>query len=156
MELTGYELLRTYTALTRSGVIDDEIRACERAWGNSFPGDASAIDCIRRAPGYGAYAAALRRLLRFPLTVYRVTTATAYDAWKMGRLYRPVATTVRLELARLVMEVSPEPEPLVLLKGTVSTPESVVMRGRVETYEIVIDSACIEPGDVVVIERQSG
>jgi hypothetical protein len=42
---------------------------------------------------------------------------------------------------------------VVLLNGTVSTPESVVMRGRIEAYEIVIDSACIEPGDVAVIDR---
>jgi hypothetical protein len=149
--MTGYEWLRAYTALARSGLINDDIRACEQAWGTTFLGDEKAIDCIRAAPGYRAYATALRRLLAFPLTVYRVTTAAAYEEWKAGKFYRPVATTARLESAHIVMEVFPEPGPLVLIKGAVSKPEAVVMRGRIEAYEIVIDSGLVTPVEVDVV-----
>jgi hypothetical protein len=149
--MTGYDWLRAYTALSRSGVITEEIRACETAWGNTFFGDVSAIHQVRQAPGYPAYIAALRGLLTFPLTVYRVTTATAYEEWKKGSFNRPIATTVSLDVAHLVKEVFPEHGPVVLVQGNVSDPEAVVMRGRIENYEIVIDSGCVKPIEATVI-----
>jgi hypothetical protein len=149
--MTGYDWLRAYTALSRSGVISDEIRECEAAWGNSFFGDVSAIERVRKAPGYPAYIAALRGLLTFPLTVYRVTTATAYEEWKSGSFNRPIATTLDLQLATLVKELFPEDGPNVLLQGHVSNPEAVVMRGRIEGYEIVIDSGWVAPVEATVL-----
>jgi len=149
--MTGYDWLRAYTALARSGVITDEIRACEAAWGNALLGDATAIERVRKAAGYPAYIAALRGLLTFPLTVYRVTTQAAYEEWKTGHFNRPIATTTSFDLANLVREVYPEPGPVVLIEGHVSKPEAVVMRGRIENYEIVIDSGWVTPIEATLI-----
>jgi hypothetical protein len=149
--VTGYEWLRAYTALSRTGVITDEIRACEEAWGKAWLGDPSAIERIRRVPSYDAYARALRSLLKFPLTVYRVTSLRAYEEWKAGNFRRPVSTTLSLDLACLYMEIFPEPEPQVLVEGQVSRPDAIVMRGRIEGYELVIDSGFVEPVEVRVL-----
>jgi hypothetical protein len=149
--VTGYEWLRAYTALARTGVVTDEIRACEEAWGNTWFGDPSAIERIRRLPSYEAYARALRSLLNFPLTVYRVTSLQSYEEWKAGRFKGPVSTTLSLDLACLYMEMFPEPEPQVLIEGRVSRPDAIVMRGRIEGYELVIDSEFVEPVEVRVL-----
>ena len=97
------------------------------------------------------YAAALRGILQFPLVVYRVTTAAAYEDWRAGRLTRPVSTTTNLDLARVVKEVAADPEPMVLIEGRVKRPEAVIMRGRIEAYEIVVDTALVEPVEVRVL-----
>jgi hypothetical protein len=150
--MTSYDWLRAYTALSRSGLITDEIRACEAAWGTTFFGDASAIERVRKAPGYPAYIAALRGLLTFPLTVYRVTTAAVYEEWRSGSFNRPIATTLDLGLANLVKETFPPEEgPAVLVQGNVSEPEAVVMRGRIEGYEIVIDAGRVTPVEAVIV-----
>jgi hypothetical protein len=149
--VTGYEWLRAYTALARTGVITDEIRACEEAWGNAWFGDPSAIERIRLVPSYDAYARALRSLLKFPLTVYRVTSLKSYEEWRAGTFRRPVSTTLSLDLACLYMEMFPEPEPQVLIEGRVSRPDAIIMRGRIEGYELVVDSACVEPVEVRVL-----
>jgi hypothetical protein len=150
--MTSFDWLRAYTALSRSGVVTDEIRACEDAWGNAFFGDATAIERVRKAAGYPAYIAALRGLLTFPLTVYRVTTKAAYEDWKAGDFNRPIATTASLDLANLIREIYPEAGPVVLIEGHVSKPEAVVMRGRIEGYEIVIDSGWVKPIEATLID----
>jgi hypothetical protein len=146
--VTGYEWVRAYTALARTGLITDEIRACEEAWGKTWLGDTTAIDRIRRIPAYDAYARALRSLLEFPLPVYRVTSRKSYEEWKSGQFKRPLSTTLNLEFAYLYKEIFLEPEPQVLIEGRVTRPEAVLMRGRIEGYELVVDPCFLEPFEV--------
>jgi hypothetical protein len=55
--MTGYDWFRAYTALSRSGSVSEEIRACERAWGAPFQRDEAAVREIRTLPEYPSYAA---------------------------------------------------------------------------------------------------
>jgi hypothetical protein len=133
--------------------VTEAIKACEVAWGGSFDGDAAAVDAVRRLPEYTCYAQTLRALLRFPLTLYHVTTAELYDRWRSGTFNRPIGASFSLEIARLVHDVYPDPPgPLVLVTGTLIDPEAVIMRGRVQGYELVVDSGRIRPVDVSVVE----
>jgi hypothetical protein len=151
-ETTTYEWVRSYTALSRSGCLTDEIRACEIAWGAQTLGNPSAAEAVQKARGYPAYARELRRLLKFPLTVYRVATAQAFEAWESGALRRPIAVTLCPDLLHLVRDAYYSPtQDVVLLKGVVSDPDAVIMRGRLEGYELVIDSGRVKPVEVTVM-----
>jgi hypothetical protein len=151
-ETTTYEWVRAYTALSRSGCLNDAIRACEEAWGADVLGNAAAAEAVQRVPGYEAYANALQTILTFPLTVYRVTTADAWNDWKEGKFRRPVAATLSADLPHLVREAFFTTEQhVLLLKGIVSDPTAVIMRGRIEAYELVIDSGRVRPVEVTVL-----
>lgn len=148
---TTHDWFRAYTALSRSGYVTEAIRECEDAWGASFDGDPVAADRIRRLPEYAAYARALRGILQFPLTLYRVTTADSYHRWSQGDLFRPVGVTFSLELAQVVRDVHPaRSDGLVLLTGRLNDPDAVIMRGRAAGYELVVDSAH-NPMDLTVL-----
>ena len=149
----GYEWLRAYLALSRTGVVTPEIEACEAAWAQEFGGYLPAVERVRQAPGYREYVNALRSALRFPLTLYRVARARDYEAWRSGHLIRPISATFVLEFARLIMDVYPNDGPTVLVEGQVSDPEAVIMRGRVTRYELVLDSGRITQGCVKVLSR---
>ncbi len=149
---TTFEWVRSYTALSRSGYLNDIIRACEEAWGEDDFGNPAAAEAVQQAPGYEAYATALRTTLNFPLTVYRVTTEEAWDAWKAGTFQRPVAVTLSADLPYLVKDAYfGNEQRVLLLKGIVSDPKAVIMRGRIEGYELVIDSSRVQPVEVTVI-----
>jgi hypothetical protein len=151
-ETTDYEWLRAFTALSRSGYVTDDIRAGEQAWTPEIDGDPAAFGAVRNAPGYPAYAKALRSRLRFSLTLYRVTTATAYEQWKATRYSKPVGTTFNREFAEIAKETLPSDEKLVLITGSVTNPEAILMRGRIEVYELVVDSARVEPVNVKLLD----
>ncbi len=153
IQTTTFEWLRGYIALSRSGHVTEAIRTCEEAWGEMFDGDPAAVEAVRQLPEYPQYVQALRRVLSFPLTLYRVTTAEAYETWRCGRLMRPVATSLSVDFARVLREIHPERHaPLVLITGALLDPEAVIMRGRIEGYELVVDSAHVSPVDVAVLE----
>ena len=149
----GYEWLRSYLALSRTGVVTPEIEACEAAWAQEFGGHRPAVECVRQAPGYSEYVDALRSALRFPLTLYRVARAEDYEAWRSGQLIRPVSATFVLESARLIMEAYPDASPTVLVQGQVVDPEAIIMRGRVTRYELVVDSGRVLRDCVKVLTR---
>jgi hypothetical protein len=148
VETTDYEWLRAHTALSRSGCVTDAIWSGEQAWTTEFNGNAAAFDAVRSAPGYPAYARALRSMLRFPLTLYRVTTASAYEQWRVAPCGRPVGATFNRELAEVAREALPSEDRLVLITGLVSDPEAILMRGRIQGYELVVDSGRVRPVDV--------
>lgn len=151
-ETTTYDWIRAYTALSRSGFLNDAIRACEAAWGDEMLGNVAAAEAIQRVPGYEAYAAALRTTLAFPLTVYRATTVEAWDAWRKGAFQRPVAVTLSADLPHLVRAALYDTDQdVLLLKGILSDPTAVIMRGRIEGYELVVDSGRVRPVEVTVI-----
>lgn len=153
-QTTTFEWLCACTTLCRSGYVTDAIRAWEAAWGSKFDGDPTAVDAIRQLPEYPDYANALRSILRFPLTLYRVTTAEFYRGWRSGLYNRPVSTSLSLEFARLIKDVHPATsQSLVLITGVVLHPDAVIMRGRIESYELVVDSACVSPVEVRVLEH---
>ncbi len=153
--MTGYDWFRAYTALSRSGSVSEEIRACERAWGAPFQRDEAAVREIRTLPEYPSYARALRGILPFPLTLYRVATAEQYEAWKAGRLHRPfIAASFSLKFTTVIREVYPNPgRGLLLVRGLLGDPEAIVMRGNLEGYELVVDGNRVGPVEVSVIDR---
>jgi hypothetical protein len=150
--MTPWDLLQAYTALSRSGVVTASIRACERAWGPVFEPNHAAIAAIRNDPGYETYVTALRGLLRFPFTVYRVTTAAAYEDWKAQQDRRVLAVSVSSDFTHLLNEVYPDTDQKrVVVSIRLSDPRAVIMRGLIEGYELVIDTGHIRPEDVSVI-----
>jgi hypothetical protein len=149
----GYEWLRSYLALSRTGVVTPEIEACETSWAEEFGGHRPAVLRVRQTAGYPDYAHALRSALRFPLTLYRVTRVQDFEAWRAGQLIRPISATFVLEFARLIMDVYPEDSPTVLVQGEVADPEAVIMRGRVTRYELVLDSGKIARDGVTVLSH---
>jgi hypothetical protein len=149
----GYEWQRSYLALSRTGVVTPEIAACEAAWAQEFGGYRPAVERVRQAPGYLEYAKALRGALHFPLTLFRVARVRDYDAWRDGRLIRPVSATFVFEFARLIMDVYPDDSPTVLVQGEVNDPEAVIMRGRVTRYELVVDTGRVARDCVKVLTR---
>ena len=153
--MTGYDWFRAYTALSRSGSVSEEIRACERAWGAPFRRDEAAVRAIRTLPGYPSYARALRGILSFPLTLYRVATAEQYAAWRAGRLHRPVvAASFSLEITTVIREVYPDPSRgLLLIKGLLRDPEAIIMRGNLEGYELVVDGSRVGSVEGSVVDR---
>jgi hypothetical protein len=151
----GYEWLRSYLALSRTGVVTPEIEACEASWAQEFGGHRPAVERIRQAPGYPEYADALRNALNFPLTLYRVTRLRDFEAWRAGQLIRPISATVVLEFARLIMDAYPDDSPTVLVQGEVVDPEAVIMRGRVTRYELVLDSGRVARDCVKVLSHSS-
>jgi hypothetical protein len=149
----GYEWVRSYLALSRTGVVTPEIEACEASWAEAFGGYRPAVERIRQARGYPEYVNALRSALQFPLILYRVARVQDYEAWRDGRLIRPVSATFVLEFARLIMDVYPDDSPTVLVEGTVVDPEAVIMRGRVTRYELVVDTGRVSKDYVKVLTR---
>jgi hypothetical protein len=150
--MTPLELLQAYTALSRSGVVTSSIRACEEAWGPPFEPNHAAVTALRNDPGYETYVKALRGLLKVPLTLYRVTTAAAYEDWRVRQDRRVLAASVCPDAARLLNEVFPDTEQKrVVVRIRLSDPQAVIMRGRVELYDLVIDTSHIAPEDVSVV-----
>lgn len=149
-----FEWMRAYTLLSRSGYITDAIRACEERWASEFDGNPAAYDCIRKVPGYQEYVRALRSILRFPIMLYRVTTVTRYDAWTSCQYSRPVAATFSRDFADVNKDVFPSDEKLVLGSGLLANPEAVLMRGRVERYELVVDTGHVRPVEVTLLHDE--
>lgn len=154
--MVPFEWTRAYMALDRSGVVNEHIRACEAAWGTEFSGNIGAVEAVRRMPGYAAYVEALRSSLPFPLTLYRVTSAQAFRFWQATTYSKPVAATLSLEFAHVVKEVFPDTgSGLVLIKGSVTDPGAVLMRGRINGYELVVDSGRVQPVQITVLEESA-
>jgi hypothetical protein len=149
----GYEWLRAYLALSRSGLVTPKILACENAWAQEFGGSRPAVEQVRRAPGYPEYVAALRSALQFPLTLYRVTRAQDFEDWRAGRLIRPISATLVLESARLILDVFPVDTPAVLVQVEALDPEAVIMRGQVTRYELVVDAGRVPRDTAEVLSR---
>ena len=154
--MTGYDWFRAYTALSRSGSVSEEIRACERAWGAPFQRDEAAVRAIRTLPGYPSYARALRGILPFPLTLYRVADRGAVRSLESGaapsalhrRFVQPGNSPPSSEKS------IPNPSRgLLLVKGLLRDPEAIVMRGNLEGYELVVDGNRVGPVEVSVIDR---
>src|SRR3954452_6431091 len=153
---TPFEWSRVYVALDRSGLVNDKIRACEAAWGTEFAGNVGVVDAIRKAPGYPEYVQALRSSLQFSLILYRVMSAEAFKFWTETQYSKPVAATLSLEFAHLVKNVHPDnTTKLVLIKGSVTDPLAILMRGRIEGYELVVDSGRVKPIEITVLEGQT-
>jgi hypothetical protein len=148
VETTDYEWLRAYTALSRSGYVTDAIWAGEEAWTSDTHGNTAAVDAVRNSPDYPAYVRALRSVLRFPLTLYRVTTARSYEQWRIAPCRKPVGATFNRALAEIARETLPSDEKLVLITGLVIDPEAILMRGRIAGYELVLNSGRVKPLDV--------
>jgi hypothetical protein len=95
---------------------------------------------------------ALRELLTFPLTLYRVTTMTHYERWAAGAARDPVGMTASLPIALAFKDaISDRTRELVLFKVSVSDPQAIVMRGRIQGYEIVVDPGLLSRSDVAII-----
>jgi hypothetical protein len=149
---TDYDWLRAYTMLSVRGLVPLDIQNCEDAWTTDFFGNPKAVEAVRQAPGYDRYVAALRGLLNFPLTLYRVTTMANYEQWATGTRRGPVGMTASLPIAMAYKDaISDREKQLVIFKVIVTDPEAIVMRGRIQGYEIVVDPGRLKRTDVAVV-----
>jgi hypothetical protein len=143
--------LRSYAALSRSGLVTRQLAACERQWDSRFYGNPAAIEAAQKAPGYDAYVQALRRDMRLPVRVYRVCRESSYRRWRLRSLSTPLATTLSLPIAEAVWQLKKRPG-FLLLQVLLRDPRSVLMRGRLACCELVIDLSRIEARDVVPLK----
>jgi len=109
-------------------------------------GDPNAALYIQGLPGYGEYLEALQEEVRdqlgevFPM--YRAMTPEALEAWQSGADMGPVGMTFDLRLAKKWRHFAPiaaEGIPMIVVEVPVH-PEAVIMRGKEEESELVVDA----------------
>lgn len=129
-----------------TGAVTDEIAELESAWNGGVAdfGDRRAAHHIVTLPQYAAYQAALVEVLRrhvgFPLVVYRLMPeevfndfldAPSSDAWATSLSRRFVERFASFARQRATSKV--------VVQIRVYHPEAVIMRGKADEQEIVID-----------------
>jgi hypothetical protein len=143
--------LRSYTALSRSGLVTTPLAACESQWGSRYFGDPAAVEAAQKSPDYDAYVRALRRDLGLPITVYRVCREASYRRWRRRPFSRPLGATLSLPIAEAVWHLKKRPG-FLLLQVILQDSRAVLMRGRPNGCELVIDAGRVEAGDVVPLD----
>jgi hypothetical protein len=142
----------------------DAITEMEDAWrgGVANFGDPRAAFAIQEAEGYEEYKAFLVEKAReeFGDTVplYRAMRQSQYDEWKAGSDIGPVATTLDPDWAdkwsNFAGHKNLDADPMLVVKIP-APPESIIMMGKLEERELVIDANAISFSDLkkVKIER---
>jgi GNAT superfamily N-acetyltransferase len=122
------------------------IQAAEEAWAGGVAdfGDPEAATLVQRMPGYATYQRAVQRVVESVLgkqfTVYRAMTPDAYDDFKAGAQSGPLAVSLNPSMAASWRKFAPnQGKDLVIVEFPV-TPQMVVMAGKSEEDELVIDS----------------
>jgi hypothetical protein len=127
--------------------VSDDLLDVEAAWAGGVAdyGDPSAGWVIRRVPGYREYRAKIQQVATSTLgpsfTAWRSAPLVQVEAWINGDVGEIASFTLNKDLAlawhKLAMDKG-EDRVVVSLK---LTPDHLVMRGRPEESEIVVDTS---------------
>lgn len=145
-------------ALPKGIPVNEAIDELESLWagGISGFGDKRAARWIQDEPGYDAYVEALRASLSFPLTVYRLMPMEVYDDWTASPYSDQWATTTDPTFVEKFRRFAGhDKSERVVVKITVTNPQAVIMKGKAEEKELVIDSGWIEPEDTDIVSSRS-
>lgn len=121
------------------------IHEAEAAWAGSVAdfGETEAGYFVQSLPGYGDYRGTLEDKLRsqfgeaFPM--WRAMTQDAFTDWANGADIGPVGFTFSEDFAKAWKDFAPLlGKPLVVVRVMIR-PEWVIMRGKIEELELVID-----------------
>jgi 8-oxo-dGTP pyrophosphatase MutT (NUDIX family) len=124
------------------------IEAAEDAWAGGVAdfGDPEAAIMVQGMPGYFDYRGSLedelRRQLGDEFEMYRAITPEKMAGWQAGEDLMPMGFTFSMDLAKSWSNFAPisaRKQKLVLIKVKVR-PEHVIMRGKEEESELVIDA----------------
>ena len=137
----------------------DGIEAAEVAWagGLADTGDPEAARLIQAMPGYFDYRSAIedaaRKHLGDTFTAYRLMAKDQYDEWKAGTDMPPVAVSLSRDVANSFrkLAVYQGRKDLVLSELKVA-PEAIVMAGKPEEQELVIDGNSVSAADVRLLK----
>jgi hypothetical protein len=130
--------------------VTPEIEELESIWAGGVAdfGDKRAAHIIQKQPGYAVYVDGLRASLKFPLTVYRSMPREAYEDWYHdGHSDTWAVTTDRTMAEKFRSFAAHDKQERVVLAMIITEPRAVIMRGKAEESEIVVDSGWIRPDD---------
>lgn len=131
-----------------------EIEEAEEMWAGGIAdfGDPRAARVIVRVPGYRQYLKSLKQVLKKSLgsrwTMYRALSEDEAEDMQTGGALGPKGYTMRLQVAKDWKRFAAHktPEKIVIVKANV-VPEMVIMRGKPEEAELVLDTHW-DPGDM--------
>lgn len=122
------------------------IQAAENAWAGGVAdfGDPTAGALVSQMPGYHQYRQALQEQVRAvhgnQFVMYRAMTANQFEEWRSGTDMGAASFTFSRRLAENWKNFQAnQDKSMVVVQATIQ-PEFVVMRGKAEENELVIDA----------------
>jgi len=153
----GSRLKHVFDLVEQSGTVSEAIEECETAWVGGIVdfGDKMAATVVQRVPEYEAYAHVLRGAVRleigFPLNVYRLWDVDHLDDWKVSGHSENVAVSLDQQIAKSFLKFAKASKtPQVVATMVIRNPDAIVMRGKLEEMELVIDLGWVDTADVIV------
>lgn len=148
-ETTG-PLIAVWRDVDASSKVTEGIAAAEQAWRGGIAdfGDHEAASLVQQMPGYPAYAKALRRALAshigFPLTVYRSMPEDGLEDYMANPYSTEWATSLSITTAeRFAKFAGHDAATKLLISISLANPKAVIMRGKLDESELVIDTGWI-------------
>ena len=141
------------------------IEAAEENWRGGLAdfGDRESAYLIQNMPGYFEYRGhlqdAARNILGNSFPVYRLMSRDQFEEWQSGADIGPIAVSFDphwSEAFRKFAGFKPEQAEAAMLVEITANPESIVMRGKTEEAEVVLDANMINASDVRLIGDPSG
>jgi hypothetical protein len=129
----GGMLARAYAAA--EPYVTENIRELEDIWkgGVADFGESRAAVLIQHQPGYGDYIGEFRDALEYPLVLYRLVPV---GAPRHGIVAASISEEIARSFAKFAAHDGQERE---IIKIVVDNPFAIVMRGKLEEGEVVID-----------------
>lgn len=131
-----------------------EVAEAEEAYSGGVAdlGDADAAYWVQAVEAYPAYRAALAEAAQAHLgsrfTVWRAMTADAREEWEAGADIGPISVTFNSGLAKAWNRLAINQGRGFHVAQFEATPAMIVMRGKLEEQEIVIDGNEVSYGDL--------
>lgn len=151
-------LAEQYFDLIEDAPRTEGIEEAEQAWAGGVAdfGDREAAVLVQAMPGYFDYRSALedaaRQTLGDSFTLYRLMPREQLEEWRAGSDMGPVATTTNLDTARRFSKFAGYRgrEDLVVV-AIATDPNAIVMAGKREESEIIIDANMVEARNVTEV-----
>jgi len=140
-----------WSDVDRSGTVTPDIELAEQAWAGGIAdfGERRAAEIVKRMPGYAAYATALRDAVRrhvgFPLTTYRAILKRTLREMRESPYSTNWGVTLDKDFARAWPNLAAHRHRGAWELATilVDEPLAIVMRGKREESELVLDTGWI-------------
>jgi hypothetical protein len=137
--------------------VTDDIQELEQAWAGGVAdlGDPSAALVVQEVDGYEEYKAALVKVLKRKMgkqfTMYRAVSDEQFEEWRDGASMGPLSFTFDRSLAKNWKKIAPLQGKKFIIVSTLIQPEWVIMRGKEEESELVVDGDSISYHTLAVI-----
>jgi hypothetical protein len=125
--------------------MNEALLDAESAWAGALPGsgDFEAGELIQSIPGYEEYRRVLLEKLRGQLgdefILYRAMTREAYEKWRSGEPQGASGFTLNTDFAKAWENFGTSDGNALVIVRALIRPEWVIMRGKPEDDELVVD-----------------